>query len=216
MVKNNEVLNFNKSYINHLVKERFEKISNYKNDEFFNKYIDELKGKCVYSIYDNVKKEKNILTIENISMEAEFFRSIPKEIVKGGVVYAVTVGDISGLKTDAEGILEETMIDYLATAYIDVLRMYLREELEDEYLIGTSVTPGISTAIDEIKKLETLVDMNVIGTTINDYLQIIPEKSACGILLIYEQAHPEHKNDCNTCMARGSGCNLCIQGADDV
>lgn len=214
-----EILKINKSFLNNMAKMKFDKISKNENaDEIFKRISDNISPKIYYRSFFDIKKEKReTLLIDSIyEIKSDEVSEIPKEILAGAILYCVTVGDIQRLMKENCGIFYETMMDLAGTSYVDAMREYLKEEMEERYIVGANLIPGVNTDIENIKIIDKLLKFENMGIELNEYMTMIPEKSACGIFLIYEASHPENKNDCSTCMARGRGCDLCHQGVHDV
>lgn len=207
MKKYNLVIN-NSLFLS-IAKDRFAKISQQEEkwDEIYDKIKNKIDPKCQYVIYNDIDINGNQMTISDQIISAEYFSTIPKEIIGDGAVALLTLGDV---KVNDEGILNNTLIDMALTALVDALRELLRMELQEDYIVSGSIAPGLEgMSIDEISNFAKLIDFDQLGVTLNDANTMIPEKSVVGLYLFFNEEHPISTNSCATCMARGYGCNFC-------
>lgn len=210
-------LKINNNLLVNIAKERFAKISNQEEkwDEIYNKIKDKLDPKCEYVIFNDIKIDGNNMSIGDQVISAEYFSTIPKEIIGDAAVSLLTIGDITVLE---DSVLNNTLIDMVLTAFVDALRELLRMELQEDYIVSGSIAPGLEGMnIEEIIKFAKLIDFDSLGIKLNDSLVMIPEKSVVGLYLFFNEEHPISTNSCSTCMARGYGCNFCsVEGENDV
>ena len=204
-------LKFNMSYLKTLAKEKFIRMSKDENlwDQIEDKLQDDFKPVCIYSIYDGLKREDSKLFIDDYTLTSSVFNSIPTEILNECAVFIISVGG----SEKAQGILDEALFHMVKISFIEALRDLLRQELQEEHLVGSYFSPGIGDMdIKEIPTFAKLVDFNQAGVTVNDSYMMTPEKSLAGMYMFFSESHPESHNSCDTCMSRGYGCNLCSQG----
>ncbi len=213
----NKTLNLNRVVINGLARMRFSRMDEEKNGEnIFRIFSQMVEPKLIYNIVTDFSKVKADLSVSGVNFYSKDIKDIADEIVSGVIFYAITLGDIEKIKAKANGIFEETLVDIIGTCYVDAIRDFFRSALEDDMLIGANFVPGISLDIEDIDKIDRVLNLSSIGISQNEYRVMLPEKSVCGFYLTYEENHPEKRGDCSTCMARGFGCNLCYEGDDDV
>lgn len=211
---NKNKLQISRELLDRFAKERFVQMagSDQMWDEIYEKVSSSLKPQCLYIIYDDISVESNKLNIGGETLVSDFFAEIPKEIIGDAAAYVMTIGDIA--KADA-GVLDGTMIDIIGTAYVDALKNLLRMELQEDYILSGTVAPGIGKmAVEEIAKFDKLLDFSQIGIALNESYTMIPEKSATGLYMFFNEERPANTNSCETCMARGYGCNLCAVGGE--
>lgn len=192
-----------------IAKDRFVKISQQEEkwEEIYNKIKDKIDPKCEYVIFNDINIDGNDMTIADQVLSAQYFSTIPKEIIGDAAVALLTLGDV---KIDDDGVLNNTLVDMALTALMDALRNLLRMELQEDYIVSGSIAPGLEgMKIEEISKFTKLIDFDELGVTLNESNTMIPEKSVVGLYLFFNEEHPISTNSCATCMARGHGCNFC-------
>ena len=201
-------LKFNKDYLLSIVKNKFIDMAKDENlwDKVDNNFIENLEPICIYSIYSGLERENGILKIGDYELKSSVFNSIPKEILGECAVFIISIKD----KSDSKGILDETLNHMIKVAFLEGMRDLLRQELQEDYLVGSYFAPGIGDMpVEEIATFTKLVDFVKAGVDINDSFIMIPEKSMVGMYMFFSESHPESHNSCDTCMSRGYGCNLC-------
>ena len=201
-------LNINKSYLRLLAKDKFINMS--KDESLWDKVHEKL-GKdidpvCIYSIYSGLRREDSKLFIDDYTLTSSVFTSIPTEIIGECAVFVISLGE----NEKGKGILDEALIHMLKIAYIEAIRDLLRQELQEDHLVGSYFAPGLGDMrLEELPTFAKLVDFDQANVTINENYMMIPEKSIAGMYMFFSESHPENHNSCETCMSRGYGCDLC-------
>lgn len=207
-------LEFSRKRLETLAKENFIDMSKDESlwEQANEKVKETLNPVCIYSVYSDLSVEDNILHIGEFSLKSAVFSSIPKEILGQCGVFVMSIGD--GDKCD--GILDEGLDHMVRVAYLDALKDLLRDEFDDNYLVGSYFAPGLGDMkVEEIATIAKMVDFEQAGVKINDSYMMEPVKSTAGLFMFFNEVHPESQNACTYCMNGGdSSCNLCSAGKD--
>lgn len=201
-------LKFNREYLTSIAKNKFIDMS--KDEALWDKVdksiFEKINPVCIYSIYSDLEKENGNLKIGEYALKSSVFNSIPKEILNECAVFVISIGDCK----EDNGILDETLNHMVKIAFLEGMRDLLRQELQEDHLVGSYFAPGIGDMpVEEINTFTNLVDFQQAGVTVNNSFMMIPEQSMVGMYMFFSESHPESHNSCDTCMARGYGCNLC-------
>lgn len=214
---NQITLKVNRELLDEFAKKKFIKMTNDESlwEKNYKKISKSLDPKCIFAVCKNPNIVDNTLIIENTSIVSEAFSTIPKEILEDISIFVMTIGDF---ELETLSILDNTLIDIMGTAYVDALKDMLRLELEENFLVGGLMAPGIEKmALREILKFDELLNFKQIDIKLNESFTMIPEKSSTGLFMLFKEAHPTTTNSCDTCMSRGCGCNFChANGEIDV
>lgn len=222
-VKNKKRLKINRKYIRSMAEKRFKNLVREESNDtarVFKEIAYSINPVCDYMVLDDVEKISDGLRIyfdENkkgkIELEGKVFNSFSQEIIAGIIVYAMSIGR---MPTTGKGIFYQGVADLVGTAYMDAMRNYLKETLDEDYIVGASISPGNGMKLEDISKIDRIINFNDMNISINESYLMLPEKSACGVYMIFKQEHPISFNSCETCMARGYGCNLCHVGGENA
>lgn len=201
-------LKYNMDYLKSIAKNKFIDMSEDESlwDKVDESVINQLNPVCIYSIYSGLEREDGQLKIGDYQLKSSVFNSIPKEILGECAVFVISIGD----KEKSNGILDEALNHMVKVAFLEAMRDLLRQELQEDHLVGSYFAPGIGDMpVEEITTFTKLVDFEQAGVSVNDSFMMIPEKSMAGMYMFFSESHPESHNSCDTCMSRGYGCNLC-------
>lgn len=217
-------LYINEELLDSYAKDRFLELSNDETvwNDVKNRIKEYIEPKGIYKIYKNISKTEDGVKVlgvkENeINLKSSVIKNMPDEIVGAIAVIAASISEDES-KKEKITTSQEILDDMGKLAYLDALKKLIYIELQEEYLVGPYFAPGLSDIkISEIIELEKLLNIREIGITINEHHVMLPEKSVFGFYIIFNEAHPVSANSCETCMARGHGCNFCsVEGEKNV
>ena len=153
------------------------------------------------------------LLLGDVSLQCAAFRQIPADAIKGAFVYLLTIGETD---IEAEGsIMTELYHDIWGTAYVESALQVLRKEylmtlLKAGQHLSETFGPGYyGMAMEEGRKLYSLIDGDAIGVEQKTSGLLLPEKSCMGLVLVYDRNDIKMPRACEKCLGVSGGCPFC-------
>ena len=169
--------------------------------------------RAVARYWENPVVEGDALQLDDVTLRCGVFGQIPRNVIKGAFVYLLTIGE-----TDIEAedyIMTEIYHDIWGTAYVesalDVLRRdCLEDQLDADLYLSESFGPGyFGMAMEESRKLFSLLGEDTAGVIQKESGLLLPEKSCMGLLLVYNRPGIKVPAACEKCLGNKGGCQFC-------
>lgn len=168
----------------------------------------DLKG--IYSYYEDFSLEGRVLKIKDAEFTCNAFEQLDGETLKGVYIYLVTGGDYY---LDDEPIMNQLYADIWGTAFAEVTRIYISQQMSKGDTLSDSFGPGFyGMPTIQMKELPKLLDNNDIGVEIRDSGILIPLKSCGGILFNVNENYKKLESQCVDCRGSSVSCSLCSFG----
>ena len=141
------------------------------------------------------------------------FSQIPLDAVKGVFAYLLTIGE-TDIEAEA-GIMTEIYHDIWGTAYVEsaleiLRRDCLESQLDADLYLSESFGPGYyGMAMEESRKIFSLLGEETVGVIQKTSGLLLPEKSCMGLLLVYNRPGIQMPRACEHCLGVGGGCQFC-------
>lgn len=168
-----------------------------------NQFVPEVE--CLYT--DNVKLNDDSAIIEGTSFKCRAFDQLDDTSVNGAFVYAITSGNF---QLPNESVINQLYADLWGTAYTDALRLFVMEQLEEQYNISDSFGPGFyGMDMSETVKIAEIIDFNALGIELKDNGVMVPLKSCTGLYFTVNDKYKPLDAACADCKGNHSSCRLC-------
>lgn len=209
------LLDLNLSYAESSAKDRFVKMAG--SDEKWENISEILKSlmkpAAAYRVIEEISRDGNTIEIEGMKLTSAVFSTLPEEIIGDCGIFAVTLGEYDSPYDENGGISDQALFHMAETSYLEAFKDQMRMQFQEDYLVGSYFAPGLGDMpLEEIAVFEQLLDFQALGISVNGSFVMDPAKSVAGMYMFFREEHPHSTNSCETCMARGYGCNFCTGG----
>lgn len=163
--------------------------------------------KAIYSFYDELELDGQILTVGRHQFRCTAFEQLDPEAIEGVYFYAVAAGDYY---LEDKPIMQQLYADIWGTAFTDAIRGMLMEQLRHEHTVSDSFGPGFyGMDVSEMKKMPDMVDFDRLGMEVKESCVILPLKSCAGILFKVNEKYRQLDSACELCYGSRKTCTLC-------